>query len=65
MDRKDNKGYIGLVYVSFFEELLFLTYENNVCMLLSTHIKTSYIITYLYLFACSNQSCRLLQLGVL
>ena len=35
MDRKNDKGYMGLVYVTYVEELLFLRYEN-MCMLFST-----------------------------
>ena len=35
MDRKNDKGFIRLVYVSYFEELLFLRYEN-MCMLFIT-----------------------------
>ena len=58
IEKKNDKGYIGLVNVSYFEEHAIILRYENVCMLFSTNIITSYIITSLYLFAFSNQSCR-------
>ena len=56
IEKKNDKHFIGLVYVSCFEELLFSRYEN-MCMLFSTY--NNFLYNDFFVFVCIfDQSCR-------